>query len=84
MKEVRQLRPDKLFTKRKHYNYKKIYYGASESIKDKKQLRKEIDNSERKIQKRTKFCSADCAEDYKEAKKERRLNHVPRNFSNNN
>ena len=25
----------------------------------------EIDNSERKIQKRTKFCSADCAEDYK-------------------
>ena len=44
----------------------------------------EIDNSERKIQKRTKFCSADCAEDYNEAKKERRLNHVPRNFSNNN
>ena len=25
----------------------------------------EIDNSERKIQKRTKFCSADCAENYK-------------------
>jgi hypothetical protein len=43
MKENRQLRPDKLFTKRKHYNYKKIYYGASESIKDKEQLRKEID-----------------------------------------
>ena len=49
-----------------------------------KQCGKEIDNSERKIQKRTKFCSADCAEDYKEAKKERRLNHVPRNFSYNN
>jgi len=49
-----------------------------------KQCGKEIDNSKRKIQKRTKFCSADCAEDYKEAKKERRLNHVPRNFSNNN
>ena len=43
MKEDRQLRPDKLFTKRKHYNYKKIYYGASEAIKDKKQLREEID-----------------------------------------
>ena len=38
-----------------------------------KQCGKEIDNSQRKIQKRTKFCSADCAEDYKEAKKERRL-----------
>lgn len=31
-----------------------------------KQCGKEIDNSKRKIQKRTKFCSADCAEDYKE------------------
>ena len=30
-----------------------------------KQCGKEIDNSQRKIQKRTKFCSADCAEDYK-------------------
>ena len=30
-----------------------------------KQCGKQIDNSQRKIQKRTKFCSADCAEDYK-------------------
>lgn len=43
MKENRQLRLDKLFTKRKYYNYRKINYGASESIKDKIQLRKEID-----------------------------------------
>jgi len=43
MKENRQLRLDKLFTKRKYYNYRKINHGASESIKDKKQLRKEID-----------------------------------------
>ena len=33
----------------------------------------EIDNSKRKIQKRTKFCSADCAEDYNEERKLRRL-----------
>jgi len=33
----------------------------------------EIDNSERKIQKRTKFCSEDCADDYKFDKRERRL-----------
>ena len=38
-----------------------------------KQCGKEIDNSQRKIQKRTKFCSADCAEDYKEDKRLRRL-----------
>ena len=30
-----------------------------------KQCDKEIDNSKRKIQKRTKFCSTDCAENYK-------------------
>jgi RNA polymerase-binding transcription factor DksA len=33
----------------------------------------EIDNSERKIQKRTKFCSEDCADDYKEERRLRRL-----------
>ena len=33
----------------------------------------EIDNSERKIQKRTKFCSADCVDDYKFDKREKRL-----------
>jgi len=49
-----------------------------------KQCGKEIDNSKRKIQKRTKFCSADCAEDYKFDKRERRLNNVLRNISNNN
>ena len=30
-----------------------------------KQCGKEIDNSQRKIQKRTKFCSANCVKDYK-------------------
>ena len=49
-----------------------------------KQCGKEIDNSKRKIQKRTKFCSADCAEDHKFDKRERRLNNVLRNVSNNN
>ena len=38
-----------------------------------KQCGKEIDNSQRKIQKRTKFCSEDCAEDYNEEKRLRRL-----------
>ena len=33
----------------------------------------EIDNSKRKIQKRTKFCSEDCVDDYKFDKQERRL-----------
>ena len=33
----------------------------------------EIDNSEQKIQKRTKFCSEDCVDDYKFDKRERRL-----------
>ena len=37
-----------------------------------KQCKKEIDNSQRKIQKRTKFCSEDCADDYKFDKQERR------------
>ena len=36
-----------------------------------KQCGKIIDNSKRKIQKRTKFCSADCAEDYQFDKRER-------------
>ena len=49
-----------------------------------KQCGKEIDNSKRKIQKRTKFCSEDCVDDYKFDKEERRLNNVLRNVSNNN
>ena len=39
-----------------------------------KQCGNEIDNSKRKIQKRTKYCAEDCAEDYKLDKRERRLN----------
>ena len=45
---------------------------------------KVIDNSKRKINKRTKFCSEDCVENYNKAKKERSLKNVPRNISNNN
>jgi RNA polymerase-binding transcription factor DksA len=45
---------------------------------------KVIDNSKRKINKRTKFCSEDCVEDYNKAKKERSLKNVLRNISNNN
>ena len=39
-----------------------------------KQCGKEIDNSKRRIQKRTKFCSVNCADDYKSDNQERRLN----------
>lgn len=35
---------------------------------------KEIDNSDRKIHKRTKFCNYDCAEDYNYERKLRRQN----------
>ena len=35
----------------------------------------EIDNSERKIHKRTKFCSQDCVDDYYQDKRERKLNN---------
>jgi len=35
---------------------------------------KEIDNSKRQIQKRTKFCSENCVKDYKEEKRIRKLN----------
>ena len=36
-----------------------------------KQCGKEIDNSKRRIQKRTKFCSIDCVDDYEFDKRER-------------
>ena len=32
-----------------------------------------IDNSKRKMHKRTKFCSEDCADDYNEERRQRRL-----------
>jgi|TARA_R100001530_G_scaffold21976_1_gene18078 RNA polymerase-binding transcription factor DksA len=34
----------------------------------------EIDNSKRKINKRTKYCSKNCVDEYNEIKKERKLN----------
>ena len=33
----------------------------------------EIDNSKRKMHKRTKFCSEDCADDYNKERRQRRL-----------
>ena len=45
-----------------------------------KQCGKEIDNSKRKIHKRTKYCSIDCVDDYQFDKRERKQNEEPRKF----
>ena len=45
-----------------------------------KQCGKEIDNSKRKIHKRTKYCSIDCVDDYQFDKRERKKNEEPRKF----
>ena len=45
-----------------------------------KQCGKEIDNSKRRIQKRTKFCSIDCVDDYQFDKRERKQNEESRKF----
>ena len=43
-----------------------------------KQCGKEIDNSKRKIYKRTKYCSIDCVDDYQFDKRERKQNEESR------